>query len=61
MSDRVYYFVHLSKEAFVEFANALPPQSRFVNVEQWGFNHFWFYSPSGDALIFTPEEITKLE
>lgn len=55
------HLVVLSKEAYVELKNALPPASRFTNVEQWGFNHVWVYDPCGDVLIFTDQKIERLE
>ena len=57
---RVAHVVSISREAYAEIKSALPPASRFTNVEQWGFNHFWLYDPCGDVVIFTPEPIVKL-
>ena len=55
----VLHVVSISKEAYNEIKSALPPASRFVNVEQWGFAHFWLYDPAGEVLIFTAEPIEK--
>jgi hypothetical protein len=55
------HVISLSREAYGEFVAALPPKSRFVNVEEWGFTHIWLYDPTGDVIIITPEPIVKLE
>lgn len=57
----IAHVVTLSKEAYAEIKSALPPESRFTNVEEWGFNHFWLYDPNGDIVIFTPDPIEKLK
>lgn len=48
--------VSLSRECFTELKNSLPPQSRFINADEWKFNHVWLYDPNGDVLIFRTSE-----
>jgi len=57
----IAHVVFLSKEAYVEIKNALPPASCFTNVEEWGFNHIWLRDPTGDIIILTSDPIHKLE
>lgn len=54
------HVVSLPTEAYRQIVEQLPPASRFVNVEEWGFNHIWLYDPRGHVVIFTPEIIQKL-
>jgi hypothetical protein len=55
------YVISLSKQSYYEARDAIPAASRFTNVEQWGFNHFWLYDPTGRVLIFTSDPIEKLQ
>ncbi len=61
MASGKAHVIVLSREAYVEIKNALPPESRFTNVEEWGSNHIWMYAPTGDVIILTPDPIAKLE
>lgn len=55
------YVVVVSRVAYVDIKEAMPAVARFTNVEEWGFNHIWFYAPTGDIIILTPTPIEKLE
>ena len=54
------HVVSISKEAYQEVISGMPASARFTNVEEWGFNHVWLYTPDGNVVILTPEPIQKL-
>ncbi len=48
------YVVELPRDVWVSVYDNLPSATRFVNVEQWKFRHFWMYAPDGAVVVFAP-------
>jgi hypothetical protein len=54
------YIVSVSREAFAEIAENLPPISRLVDTEQFPAPHFLLFDDQGNTIVLTPVPVEKL-
>lgn len=53
------YIVSLSREAFAEIAQKLPPASRCVSVGVFPSPHYWLLDDAGNVIVLTPVPVER--